>query len=346
MSDNQLNEHMEMKRSKADVQTGQMPTQYCFIVGLPRTGTKLMVSVLEGAPNKQCYIAPENFFLGRAFLPGVRKRMKRFGDLHLDRNVHLLVDAMYNRHFHGEFWDRLADGTLGIEQEAMRGAILATDRSEHAIYNILLESMAHIMTPYAMTRDKGKGSLLLGDKTGPHLYHVPTLLKWYPQAKIVHTFRDPRAILASEHKKRLQQLHYRSGKRQHRGDYVGALAFKLACPLVSLLIVLYITTAWLRAAHLHYRYQRRYPHNYILSRFEDLVGQPQETVEGLCHFLNLEFDAGMLNPPRVDSSFEQKQETGFDQQTLDRWQNVLSPWMKTWLRYSLGGYLRALGYHA
>ena len=123
-----------------------------------------------------------------------------------------------------------------------------------------------------------------------------------------------------------------------------ALAYRLVRPLASLLIVLYITSAWLRAAHLHYRYQRRYPHNYRLSRFEDLVGAPEATVQGLCRFLDLRFDAAMLNPPRVDSSFERKQETGFDPQTLDRWQSALRPWMKTWLRYSLGSYLRGLGY--
>jgi hypothetical protein len=308
---------------------------YCFIVGLPRTGTKLMVNVLDGAQNKRACVAPENFFLGRAFLPGVRKKLRKFGDLQQDTNVHKLVDAMYSRHFHGEYWDRLADGSLGVEREDMLAALLASDRSDKAIYRTLLHVNA-----------TGKAAMLLGDKTGPHLYHVPTLLKWFPTAKIVHTLRDPRAILASEHKKRLQQLHYRSTQRQQNGDYLGATLLKLARPIVSILIVLYITSAWLRAAHLHYQYQRRYPQNYILSRFEDLVSDPIVAIQRLCDFLGLEFDEAMLNPPHVDSSYERKQEVGFDQQALDRWQNALSPWMKTWMHYCLGSYMEGLGYHA
>ena len=313
--------------------------QYCFVVGLPRTGTKLMVNVLEGAPNRACAITPENFFLGRAFLPGARQRMRKFGDLGDDANVEKLVEAMFNGSFHGEFWDRLANGTLGIGREAIRHALLASDRSDRAIYEVILNALAE-------GKPTGNKVLLLGDKTGPHLYHVPTLLAWFPNAKIVHTFRDPRAILASEHKKRLQQLQNRSSKRQQQGDWLGALAYRAAAPVASLLIVLYITSAWLRAAHLHYRYQRRYPNHYRMSRFEDLVGEPEENVQELCRFLDLQFHADMLNPPRVDSSFERKQETGFDPQTLDRWQDALSPWMKKWLRYSLGGYLRGLGYSA
>lgn len=317
--------------------TMPMEPRYCFIVGLPRTGTKLMVNVLDGAQNETYCIAPENFFLGRAFLPGVRKRMRKFGDLRQDANVHKLVDAMYSRYFHGEYWDRLADGRLGVDRQTMLDTLLASDRSDRAIYETLLHLIA---TDFATD----KAATCLGDKTGPHLYHVPTLLEWFPNAKIVHTFRDPRAILASEHKKRLQQVEYRSTKRHERGDYVGAMALKVAKPVVSILIVLYITMAWLRAAHLHYRYQRRYPNNYVLSRFEDLVSQPEETVRKLCDSLDLEFHPAMLNPPRVDSSFDRKPEVGFDPKTLDRWQQVLSPWMKVWLHTCLGRQLEVFGY--
>lgn len=310
-----------------------MQPQYCFVVGLPRTGTKLMVNVLDGAPNKICYIVPENFFLGRAFLPGVRKRMRRFGDLRCDANVHNLVDAMYSRHFHGEFWDQLNDGRLGVARETLLDALLASDRSDREIYEALLQVGTH-----------DNEAMLLGDKTGPHLYHVSTLLRWFPTAKIVHTFRDPRAILASEHKKRLQQLQYRRHKFYEQGAYLKAALLNLVRPIVSLLIVFYITTAWLRAVQLHYQYQRQYPENYRLSRFEDLVSAPVETVQELCRFLDLEYHPAMLNPPSVDSSFEPRGEAGFDPQTLDRWRQVLSPWMKHWLRHTLGNHLGAFGY--
>jgi hypothetical protein len=212
-------------------------------------------------------------------------------------------------------------------------ALLASDRSERAIYTILLQV-------HAATGDH----VILGDKTGPHLYHVPTLLRWFPDAKVIHTFRDPRAILASEHKKRMTQIQRWLGNARRQQRYGRAAALWLAKPLVSLAIVLYITTAWLRAAHLHYRYKQRYPQNYHLSKFEDLVNAPMPNVQALCHFLGLTFQPTMLQPPSVDSSFERKSESGFDQDALTRWHSGLQPWMKRWLLVWAGRDLKKFGY--
>ena len=203
-----------------------------------------------------------------------------------------------------------------------------------------------ILTLHGGTIDSESSAALFGDKTGPHLYHVPTLLEWFPEAKVVHTFRDPRAILVSEHKKRLEQLQRRSGKSRQNGAWAKALLLRGIQPLVSLLIVLYITFAWLRAARLHYSYQKRYPHNYRVSKFEDLVSRPEESIQGICNFLDLEFDQAMLHPPKVDSSYERDTSNGFDMRTLSRWQQSIQPWMKVWLSFWGGRYLKKFDYVA
>jgi hypothetical protein len=38
---------------------------------------------------------------------------------------------------------------------------------------------------------------ILGDKTGPNLYYVPTLVKWFPQAKGVPEFKSPQNWIRS-----------------------------------------------------------------------------------------------------------------------------------------------------
>lgn len=309
-----------------------MPT-YIFIVGLPRTGTKLMVNLLKAAPGYACVLTPENFFLGRAFLPGVKRQLPAFGDLQNDANVERLVEAMYSGHFYGEFWDRLQNGTLAVPRAALRQALLASDRSERSIYAALLQCHAPV-----------GDQVILGDKTGPHLYHVPTLLQWFPEAKVIHTLRDPRAILASEHKKRTTQLQQRLAKARRQRQYGRVVGLRLLQPVAPLFIVLYITVAWLRAAHLHYRYQQRYPQNYYLAKFEDLVNAPVATVQALCRFLGIAFDPAMLNPPTVDSSFARTQERGFDAGALTRWQSVLKPWMAAWLWLWAGKALKKFGY--
>jgi hypothetical protein len=205
-----------------------------------------------------------------------------------------------------------------------------------AVYDILLK----IHTAAEGEDDR----LVIGDKTGPHLYHVPTLLAWFPEAKIIHTFRDPRAVLASEHKKLLRQFDRKITKAQDKGAKLRSLFLKMQRPGYSLMIVFYITAAWLYAARLHRKYQKQYPNNYYLSKFEALVSQPETSLRKLCAFLEIEFEAEMLDPPKVGSSYTQQDNSGFDKETLNRWQNYLKPWMKVWLRLWGSTYLREFGY--
>lgn len=315
-----------------------MQPEYIFIVGLPRTGTKLMMNILENSRQKRCFIAPENFFLGRAFRAGVRQKMKKIGNLSVDANVYKLVEVMYSGKFYGAYWDGLANGSLGIDREMLQQRILNSDRSDKSIYSILLQIRADIV------EDEITNNIIWGDKTGPHLYHVPTLLEWFPEAKIIHTFRDPRAVLASEHKKLHQKLQRQIGKSEKAGDKLKAVWLRLNGPFLSLTIVLYVTIAWLYAAKLHYKYKKLYPNNYYLSKFEDLVNEPIYNVKRLCEFLDLEFHPNMLNPPKIDSSYSREGGLGFDTQTLNRWQNYLKPWMKAWLLLWGRKYLREFGY--
>jgi hypothetical protein len=299
-----------------------MASRYIFIVGLPRTGTKLMMNVLENNQEKACYITPENFFLGRFLRPGIRRQMRQLGDLSVEANLKKLVDNIYSARytiFRGDYWSELAEGKWGFDKETMFNELLDSDRSDKAIYTILLRCYAN-----------GVENVILGDKTGPHLYRVPTLLEWFPEAKVIHTLRDPRAVLASEHKKQLRKLRRHISEADEAGRRLQALVLRAKEVLHSMLIIVYITIAWLYAARLDRKYKKRYPNNYYLSRFEDLVSQPEESVRSLCYFLGIAFNPAMLNPPKVDSSFGPKGGAGFNTQTLNSWQSYLKPWMKRW----------------
>lgn len=78
-----------------------------------------------------------------------------------------------------------------------------SDQSLKTIYTILLE--IHI---------KNEGNFSLGDKTGPHLYKVETLVKWFPNSKIIYTYRDPRTVFVFEPKKRLDAITRRTIKKR------------------------------------------------------------------------------------------------------------------------------------
>ncbi len=216
----------------------------------------------------------------------------------------------------------LKNGSLGVDKKQFLQEILKSDRTDKSIYEI-------IMRIHTNLTDK----TILGDKMHSHLYHVPKLMKWFSEAKVIHTFRDPRAIIASQLK--------RLTDRKQGGFYSNITA-----PLYTSLIVSYIIISWIRAVRLHYTYKGLYPNNYILSQFEELVSEPERKIKAICNFLDIEFHSEMLRPNKGISSFSrEKGVIGFDRNTLIRWKNYLSPRMKNWIFFWTKKYLDQFGYY-
>jgi len=259
--------------------------------------------------------------MGRFIRPGIRDEIRKIGDMSQDANVRKLVDYMYSDELDWGYWKRLRNGSLGVDREELLREILSSGRSDKEIYEIVLRIHTTV------TDDT-----ILGDKTPAHLYHVPKLIEWFPESKVVHTFRDPRAILASEWLKRTKKVP------------ATFYPVKPTHPLYSFTIVLHVTVTWLYAVRLHRRYKERYPQNYRFLKFEDLVREPEKQIRELCAFLDIEFDSRMLNPRQTGSSYSRRGGTGFDQEALTRWQRHLKPWMQTWIQFWGGKRLKQFDY--
>jgi hypothetical protein len=313
-----------------------MANQYVFIVGLPRTGSKLVVNVLNHCTDTVCDIMPETFFLGRFLRPGVRHKMRRLSPESTEVQVQAVVDDMCRGRFSvfpGDYWSALASGDLGACQDTIRRRLLASDRSDKAIYTSMLQC-----------RQADVASAILGDKTGPHLYHVPTLMAWFPDCKIVHTFRDPRAILASEHKKLIKQYQNRASRYLTQGKTFKSFLMNSSIPLISILVIVYVKMAWILSTILHKKYEKQYPNHYYLLKFEDIVEEPEKTIKKLCDFLQITYHKKMLCPPKKDSSFNENTGTGFEEQALTRWREYLRPWMQAGIVWGVKKRLLVFGY--
>ena len=83
-------------------------------------------------------------------------------------------------------------------------------------------------------------------------------------------------------------------------------------------ILLEVAWVWAGAVAHHRTLSRRYPSNYRLVRFEDLVRDPEAEIERLCAFLGIGFEAAMLEQ-KVVSVGDRLGETGFDAGAADRW---------------------------
>ena len=164
-----------------------VPRVRAFIVGCDRSGTSLLRSILNRSP--ALAIAPETHFLRRLSTTGRSREIARFEPLSDDARVAALAAYLYrgSRRWHAAYWEWLR---RSVPQEEFTQQLLATARSEPAIFSMLLALWA--------ASQPGKAEALLGEKTPAHLYSVPELLRWYPAAKVVHIIRDPRAIVASK----------------------------------------------------------------------------------------------------------------------------------------------------
>jgi hypothetical protein len=182
-------------------------------------------------------------------------------------------------------------------------------------------------------RINAAGKPVCGEKTPGHIRQVPTLLDWFPDAKIVHILRDPRATFVSQRKKRGAKNKGRPTPQQR---------------WAALLHELYLSTlfiaGWRRILRLDARYRAAYPDRYCLVRYEELVSNPETTLRELCGFLGIKFSMAMLTDQvNINSSYAGvRQAPGFDKQAIDRWRGHMHPlirqWFYLWCRMSDGRY--------
>lgn len=288
--------------------------EYIFVVGSFRSGTTLVYRILNSS--EEIGICWETHFLGHLTRPGRVKAIQRCGNLAKEANVRRAVDCMYS--FKTGYWRWFREN---VDKESFTQRFLETDRTERALFDLMMEV-------YAGDRQ------IKGEKTPSHLYYVPVLLDWFPNARIVHTLRDPRAIYVSElRKKKLPQF---AGSRHRRLQRVGLLV-----PY----ILLHVSLTWLRVVQLHKRYQVLYPNRYLLVRFEDLLSAPEQQLESLSHFLSVKLPPQLLDDlPSNSSWLARRQELGIDVAATDRWKGQISPRAERWFLLWFGKQLAEHGY--
>jgi len=276
-------------------------TSHIFVVGLPRTGSTLTRGILnasrEARLGGESHFLSEPIHLGFGLRQGYRDRFRRVGDIATDAGLARVVDYIFA--LRGKsFWSRMAANT---DREAFVAELRASERTDRALLDVA-------MSQYA------KGMPIRGEKTPHHIHHVPTLLEWYPAARFVHTFRDPRAVYVSLRRK----------ERPGKLTTVGRVARRLG-PLFERYAIANFIGRWRLMTQLHRSYAQRYPTRYTMVRFEDLVLDPSVTTRKLAEFIGIDYTDAMLDQVVHNSSFVGKGSgSGIDVGTLDRWQGHLS----------------------
>jgi len=296
---------------------------FIFIVGLPRTGTTLTRSILNCSPaigisKGESHFMGDRHLLGLLPRPGYRQRFGRAGDLKTDGGAHQLVDFLYTARLNG-FWAQIPKT---LRRDECRRRLLASDRSDWALLELAMEIGA-------------QGKPVRGEKTPAHVYSIAAFLERFPNAKVIHTMRDPRAVYVSNTRK----YDVKHSTQYHSALRRTGLVYEL---YASLEIIL----NWQRVMRLHHRYQADYSDRYAVSRYEDLVRDPKGRMLALCDFVGVEFTDAMLRQTVINSSFipRKGQVQGFDTSTLERWRKALHPAINRWFLLWCGRQLADFGY--
>jgi len=296
-----------------------------FIVGVSRSGTTLTRRILDR--HSRIGIVTENHYLGHLLAwEGTRHYFRRLGDPRADTTIGFLVELIYSGELQrrsrlrelSPYWRWL---TANVPREDIEAYLLASDRSDRGIFEAFLRIYA----------DR-RGKAIIGEKTPAHLDYVDTLLEWFPDGRVVHCMRDPRAIFVSE--------------LRRRSEHAVGVPYRQLALLPALLerfVSLQVVWAWARAVNRHRQLLRRYPARYRLLRFEDLVTSPQATLDELCRFLGVQPEARMLEQ-KVTSKGARMGEPGFDAGAAERWRSHIRRDAKSSIERLLGRRLVEMGY--
>jgi hypothetical protein len=150
-----------------------------FIIGFPRSGTKLLRSVLNNHP--RIFITSEMLFL-----PYLLDNWDRYGDLSNPNNFGRM-HADITRTFY--FAVRAEQGLDIIDAEQWHAACESFDPT-----GILLPLLRH---ETGASEDEG---IWLGDKSPNYTTHLAQIKRALPEAKIIHIVRDVRDAALSARK--------------------------------------------------------------------------------------------------------------------------------------------------
>lgn len=264
------------------------PEKIFFIVGNSRSGTTMMLRILNNHPD--VFVLNELHFFEQLWTPADKDKL-------LSKEQAVM----------------LASKLFFIQKEGYTGEMDATRYQKEAaawIDSIGTSSfIAHdIYTQLMLKVTFDEGKKIPCEKTPQNVFYIAEILDLYPQARIINMVRDPRAILLSQKRKWL--------RRKMGATFITAKeAFRLRINYHPFTL----SKLWNAAISAAEKFSQ---HPAVMTvRFEDILDQPDETMQSICQHLQIPFLASMLDIPQASSSNEaDSQETGIKKERAGNWQ--------------------------
>lgn len=285
----------------------------CFIAGQAKSGTTLLVALLDNHP--ELLVLPEE----TAYFPTVlTKYAPRGRRAQFD---YLTKQSLSNVLFGGPCkWGKRNYATFPRER------FLETfERAAFDPANAQDDLLVLMVKAYAAASDRPLETIARWvEKTPANRNHIPEILRRFPRAKILVTLRDPRAILAAQ---------IALEKTRQTGRFS----------------TYYVIAHWLVAAGLAKRVRDREIPGFVVP-YERLVCEPARTMKEVCAYLEINFDPEtVLTPTKIGRfwSGNSAARINFSQissEPATRWQRELSEDEIGWVEWHCRDLMAQFGY--
>lgn len=285
----------------------------CFAAGQAKSGTTLLIALLDDHP--QLLVLPEEtaYFPTTLHKYGPAGRHAQFQHLTSEALSRVLFgappewEAADYRHF-----------PMAEFRERFESAAFAPANRDRDLLVILVEA-------YAAVLGRPLQSIVRWiEKTPANRRFIPQIQQRFPEAKLLLTLRDPRAILAA-------QIALERTRRTREFS------------------VYYCVSHWLQAARLALRAQTgQLPA--LVTRYEDLVRDPVLAMKRVCAFLGVEFDQNVvLTPTKAGqlwkgNSASEQEFSAITPARAESWQTELTAHEIGWVEWHCRELMPLLGY--
>jgi Sulfotransferase family len=285
----------------------------CFIAGQAKSGTTLLVALLDSHP--QLLVLPEE----TAYFPTVlTKYAPRGRRAQFD---YLTKQSLSNVLFGGPCkWGKRNYATFPREKffEAFERAAFDPANTEEDLLVLMVKA-------YAATLGRSFDTIARWvEKTPANRNHISSILTRFPRAKILVTLRDPRAILAAQ---------IALEKTRQTGRFS----------------TYYVIAHWRVAAKLAERVRGAEVPGFVVQ-YEQLVGEPARTMEEVCAYLEIDFDPDtVLTPTKVGqfwggNSAARINFSEISTEPVTRWERELSEYEIGWIEWHCRDLMPEFGY--
>ena len=244
----------------ADEPTSTTPRNPIFVFGYPRSGTSLLRALIGQHSSITLTQGPE-------LILGLHRAGYGPGDSIPSEDLDRLFDELRKLNSCRRHFARLPPQVVS-DTLAQPGPLPFWELYERLVRPAELE------TP------------LWGQKAHNNVFFAPAIAERYPDALVVHVFRDPRSIVLS-HLRKSGRSAPAAGGPQSESAPLGEEQLAMAASHAMR------WDHWLTAADNARRTAR--PSSWIDVRYEDLASDPDATLKRVCRFAGVPFEPAMLS---------------------------------------------------